>query len=75
MPSAPGAVVLAPFASDLDRIAPCFYIHGSQIQILRTPADFYETLKIKIRDAKSRIFLSTLYIGTDELDLVRVKPL
>jgi CDP-diacylglycerol---glycerol-3-phosphate 3-phosphatidyltransferase len=39
--------MLAPFVSELDRVAPFFDIKGSQIQILRTPADFYETLKVR----------------------------
>lgn len=34
------------FTNELDRIAPRFEIHGSQIKILRTPAEFYETLKV-----------------------------
>lgn len=38
--------VLAPFTSELDKIAPSFQINGSQIEILKTPADFYETLKV-----------------------------
>ncbi len=39
--------MLAPLLSDLDRIAPSFQIHGSQIRVLRTPSDFYETLKVR----------------------------
>jgi len=62
--------VLAPFTSELDKIAPSFQINGSQIEILKTPADFYETLKTKIRTAKRRIFLSTLYIGKSERELI-----
>jgi len=89
--------VLAPFTSELDKIAPSFQINGSQIEILKTPADFYETLKVwflirtistfhikaanygmtqtKIRTAKRRIFLSTLYIGKSERELVRPSAL
>ena len=62
--------MLAPFVSELDRIAPSFRIDGSQIQVLRTPDEFYETLKAKIRGAERRIFLSTLYIGKSETELV-----
>ncbi|KAJ0160512.1 CDP-diacylglycerol--glycerol-3-phosphate 3-phosphatidyltransferase [Colletotrichum tanaceti] len=70
--SNPGSAagMLAPFATELDKIAPSFSINGSQIQIIRTPADFYETLKERIRNAKSRIFLSTLYIGKTEKELI-----
>ncbi|KAF6817339.1 cdp-diacylglycerol-glycerol-3-phosphate 3-phosphatidyltransferase [Colletotrichum sojae] len=64
------AGMLAPFANELDRIAPSFSINGSQIQIIKTPTDFYETLKDRIRNAKERIFLSTLYIGKTEKELI-----
>lgn len=40
---APG---LGVFTNELDRIAPKFEIAGSQVRILRTPAEFYETLKV-----------------------------
>ncbi|PNY23312.1 CDP-diacylglycerol-glycerol-3-phosphate 3-phosphatidyltransferase, partial [Tolypocladium capitatum] len=70
--SAPGngAGVLAPFVSELDRMAPSFDVRGEDIRILQTPADFYETLKDRIRNAKRRIFLSTLYIGRSERELI-----
>ena len=38
--------MLASFCSELDRIAPSFKINGSQICVLQTPAEFYETLKV-----------------------------
>ncbi|KAI0009062.1 hypothetical protein F4779DRAFT_407900 [Xylariaceae sp. FL0662B] len=68
--SANMAGMLAPFVNELDKISPSFKINGSQIQILQMPADFYETLKTRIRHAKKRIFLSTLYIGKSEKDLI-----
>lgn len=40
--------MLAPFTNELDKIAPSFKINGSQIRIIKTPADFYETLKVGI---------------------------
>ncbi|KAI1263602.1 hypothetical protein F5Y18DRAFT_418237 [Xylariaceae sp. FL1019] len=64
------AGMLAPFTNEFDRIAPSFKIDGSQIQIMTSPSDFYETLKSKIRHAKKRIFLSTLYIGKSEKELL-----
>lgn len=62
--------MLAPFIGELDKIAPSFPIDGSQIRILQTPSDFYETLKDRIRNAERRIFLSTLYIGKSEKELI-----
>ncbi|EGS20931.1 cdp-diacylglycerol-glycerol-3-phosphate 3-phosphatidyltransferase-like protein [Thermochaetoides thermophila DSM 1495] len=62
--------MLAPFVNELDRIAPSFRISGSQIRVLQSPSEFYETLKEKIRNAERRIFLSTLYIGKSEQELI-----
>ncbi|EFX04549.1 cdp-diacylglycerol-glycerol-3-phosphate 3-phosphatidyltransferase [Grosmannia clavigera kw1407] len=67
---ATAGLMLAPFVDELDRIAPCFRIHGSQVRVLETPAEFYETLKTMIRGAEHRIFLSTLYIGKSETELI-----
>ncbi|KXX76078.1 CDP-diacylglycerol--glycerol-3-phosphate 3-phosphatidyltransferase [Madurella mycetomatis] len=64
------AGMLAPFVGELDRIAPSFKVNGSQIHVLQSPAEFYETLKDKIRNAERRIFLSTLYIGKSEKELI-----
>ena len=68
--STTNAGMLAPFTNELDKIAPSFRIHGSQVKVLQTPTEFYETLKEKIRNAERRIFLSTLYIGKSETELV-----
>ncbi|KAI5282426.1 CDP-diacylglycerol--glycerol-3-phosphate 3-phosphatidyltransferase, partial [Ascosphaera aggregata] len=55
---------------ELDQIAPRFEVSVSQITILDSPALFYQTLKDKILNAKTRIYLSTLYIGDSEHELV-----
>ncbi|KAK5111259.1 hypothetical protein LTR62_005287 [Meristemomyces frigidus] len=39
-------------------------------EIIRSPADFYSTLKAKIRGAKRRVYLSTLYVGKSEHELI-----
>ncbi|VEU22295.1 DEKNAAC103569 [Brettanomyces naardenensis] len=54
----------------LDSMAPRFEIQGSQIEILDHPADFYSVLKQKIINAHSRVFLSSLYIGRYQHELV-----
>ncbi|EKD13490.1 uncharacterized protein L3040_008643 [Drepanopeziza brunnea f. sp. 'multigermtubi'] len=64
------ASMLGAFTNELDRIAPRFHIQGSQINILRSPSEFYQTLKGKILGAENRIFLSTLYIGKTEHELI-----
>ena len=53
--------MLAPFVSELDQMAPSFDLKGEQIRIIKTPTDFYETLKVRdnlalhapIREAQS----------------------
>ncbi|ODA83561.1 hypothetical protein RJ55_02075 [Drechmeria coniospora] len=51
-------------------MAPSFDVRGDDIRIIQSPAEFYETLKDRIRNAKSRVFLSTLYIGKSERELI-----
>ncbi|GIJ85538.1 CDP-diacylglycerol--glycerol-3-phosphate 3-phosphatidyltransferase [Aspergillus pseudoviridinutans] len=55
---------------ELDRVAPRFEVPASKVTILDSPASFYSTLKDKIRNAKSRIYISTLYIGKAEHELL-----
>lgn len=50
--------------------APQFKVDPTNINVLQTPSDFYSTLLAKISKAKKRIFLSTLYIGPNEVELV-----
>jgi hypothetical protein len=38
--------MLGTFMNELDRISPRFDIQGSQIRILQSPSEFYETLKV-----------------------------
>lgn len=64
--------MLASLTSELDRLSPRFEVQPSQIEILSTPSDFYETLKAKISNAKRRVYLSTLYIGKTEHELISV---
>lgn len=55
----------------LDAIAPRFEVKGSQIEILSQPDVFYATLKKKILSANNRVFLSSLYIGKHQYDLIK----
>ena len=43
--NAPGPAVRA-LSDELDRLAPRFDVEASQIKILRSPTEFYETLKV-----------------------------
>ena len=75
--AATGGIRLHPFPaplsaliSDLDSVAPRIDIDASQVQIIESPSDFYSTLKNKILAARENIYLSTLYIGKSEHELV-----
>jgi CDP-diacylglycerol---glycerol-3-phosphate 3-phosphatidyltransferase len=61
---------LAGVASEFDKVAPRFEIEPTQIEILDSPGAFYETLKRKIKSARRRVYLSTLYIGKTEHELI-----
>ena len=61
---------LAALISDLDCLAPRIDINADQVEIVDGPKEFYEKLKSKIRGAKRRIYLSTLYIGKTENELI-----
>ncbi len=61
---------LSALTADLDRLVPRIDINADQIEIIHGPKEFYETLKAKIRGAKRRIYLSTLYIGKAENELI-----
>lgn len=40
--------MLAGLTTELDRLSPRFELQPSQIEILSTPSDFYETLKVSL---------------------------
>lgn len=61
---------LGSILQQLDAIAPRFAVRGSSIRVLLLPDEFYSTLKDKIAGAKSRIFLSSLYVGKTQDELV-----
>jgi hypothetical protein len=54
----------------LDVLAPRFELEAGDVEVLITPEQFYATLRQKILAAKTRVFLSSLYIGKEETELV-----
>ena len=64
------AAPLASITSELDKISPRFDVSADCIEIIRSPTEFYETLKAKISNAQRRVYLSTLYVGKSEEELV-----
>ncbi|KAI6793444.1 hypothetical protein KC360_g2109 [Hortaea werneckii] len=64
------AAPLASITGELDKLTPRFDVSADDIEILRSPSDFFETLKQKISKAQDRIYLSTLYVGKTEHELI-----
>lgn len=56
--------------SQLNMIAPKFLLKSGEVEILTEPSDFYAQLKLKIENAEDRIFLSSLYIGKSQHELI-----
>ncbi|KAG8532157.1 uncharacterized protein KY384_003797 [Bacidia gigantensis] len=69
-PIAPRATPLTSLRQDLDRLAPRIDLNASDIEIIDSPKEFYSTLKTRILAARRRIYLSTLYVGKSEDELV-----
>lgn len=51
---------------------PRFKARSSDIRIIQSPAAFYDEIRAIIGRAEQRIYLSSLYIGKDETELVSV---
>ncbi|KAI4138993.1 MAG: hypothetical protein L6R39_006508, partial [Caloplaca ligustica] len=66
----PASSPLAGVTAQLDQLAPRIDLSADQIEVLDGPVEFYETLKKKIRGARRRIYLATLYIGKTEHEFV-----
>jgi CDP-diacylglycerol--glycerol-3-phosphate 3-phosphatidyltransferase len=52
----------------VSKYAPCFQVDSEKIFILREPSEFYSTLNEQVAQSKNRIVLSSLYLGTGELE-------
>ncbi|ELU09495.1 hypothetical protein CAPTEDRAFT_115742 [Capitella teleta] len=48
--------------------SPGFRIHGSQVEFLHEPADFYSNLLEQIKKAERRIVIASLYLGTGRME-------
>ncbi|GAW01695.1 cdp-diacylglycerol-glycerol-3-phosphate 3-phosphatidyltransferase [Lentinula edodes] len=62
--------ILHDIAAELKQHQPKFSIPADGIRILSQPSEFYSTLLDMIRRAEERIFLSSLYIGSSENELI-----
>lgn len=62
------AVTESSLCSWLHTVAPAFPIKADKINILREPSEFYRALLNKCNTASKRIVISSLYLGTGELE-------
>jgi CDP-diacylglycerol--glycerol-3-phosphate 3-phosphatidyltransferase len=49
---------------------PCFGARGDEVRLLNSPSGFYQDVIDMLKRAKRRIFISTLYIGVEETEMV-----
>ncbi|XP_051771429.1 CDP-diacylglycerol--glycerol-3-phosphate 3-phosphatidyltransferase, mitochondrial [Ctenopharyngodon idella] len=47
---------------------PAFRVPGGHIHILHSPDEFYQAMKARIKTAKSRVVMASLYLGTGPLE-------
>jgi len=55
--------------------APCFLVKASNIRVISEPTDFYQTVLDRSVNAKKRISLVSLYLGTGQLENDLVKAI
>lgn len=60
----------AGLAGQLSAAQPCFGARGDSVELLEGPTVFHDRLLEIIKNARKRILISTLYIGTEEESLV-----
>ncbi|XP_071968676.1 CDP-diacylglycerol--glycerol-3-phosphate 3-phosphatidyltransferase, mitochondrial [Engystomops pustulosus] len=49
-------------------LVPEFGISSSRVKILSSPAEFYQVMKAQVQNAKKRITMASLYLGTGALE-------
>ncbi|KAI0636588.1 hypothetical protein C8Q77DRAFT_1189038 [Trametes polyzona] len=68
--TAPFDPTIRQFLVKLAEHQPCFSMSSSSVSILHEPRLFYQTLLSMIRKARHRLFLSSLYIGSEDIELI-----
>ncbi|ORY25639.1 putative CDP-diacylglycerol-glycerol-3-phosphate 3-phosphatidyltransferase [Naematelia encephala] len=57
-------------ATELSNMQPCFGARGDEVELLTSPEKFRTKLLEMIKRAKKRILISSLYIGTEDHELI-----
>jgi hypothetical protein len=55
--------VLSSVTSELDKLSPRFEVQPSQIQILKSPGEFYEALKVRLRSSLCRAIILPMLLS------------
>ncbi|TRY53908.1 hypothetical protein DNTS_033672 [Danionella cerebrum] len=67
-PGLTGAEGLQPHFRWMADHVPAFRVPGAHIRILHSPDEFYQAMKARIKTAKSRVVMASLYLGTGPLE-------
>ncbi|XP_074648127.1 CDP-diacylglycerol--glycerol-3-phosphate 3-phosphatidyltransferase, mitochondrial-like [Tubulanus polymorphus] len=59
----------------IGKLTPCYGISGNNVAVIADPKDFYNKLKEEAQNAKKRICLASLYLGTGKLEKEMVECL
>ncbi|XP_065579961.1 CDP-diacylglycerol--glycerol-3-phosphate 3-phosphatidyltransferase, mitochondrial-like [Artemia franciscana] len=59
----------------IPQVAPCFSIYGGKVKVMSSPKEFYETLLAKSKNAKRRITIASLYLGTGQMERTLVESI
>ncbi|XP_076855593.1 CDP-diacylglycerol--glycerol-3-phosphate 3-phosphatidyltransferase, mitochondrial [Brachyhypopomus gauderio] len=47
---------------------PAFKVPGGRVHVLHSPDEFYQAMKVRIKTAKHRVVMASLYLGTGPLE-------
>ncbi|KAJ8377681.1 hypothetical protein AAFF_G00255260 [Aldrovandia affinis] len=67
-PQAPGAEGLHARFHWMGDHVPAFRVPGGQVHVLHSPDEFYQVMKARIKTAKTRVVIASLYLGTGPLE-------
>ncbi|XP_029105924.1 CDP-diacylglycerol--glycerol-3-phosphate 3-phosphatidyltransferase, mitochondrial isoform X1 [Scleropages formosus] len=49
-------------------LAPVFQVPGACVRVLRSPDEFYQVMKARVKTARRRVVMASLYLGTGPLE-------
>ncbi|KAJ8263779.1 hypothetical protein GJAV_G00141200 [Gymnothorax javanicus] len=52
----------------MSEYVPAFRVPGARVRVIRSPDEFFQALKARIKTAESRVVMASLYLGTGPLE-------